>query len=129
MDTSVLVSQAQELTRKLDGTPIRPRAVMWVHSEDADTWRLWIVPAPQIKDKRDFYRQVAETISRNAETVSGLDVGSVEFVSDDHPAMKGMGRFLNLPGIGNATFSGNRFNDFYLPEGIVIRMDLQARAA
>lgn len=128
MDTSVLVKQAQALTRRLDATPVRPRAVMWVHSEDADVWRLWIVPAAPLADKRDFYRQVAETISKHWDEMAGLDVGSVEHVNADHPAMRGMGRFIQLAGTGSASFSGNRFNDYYLPEGIVIRMDL-AQAA
>ena len=129
MDASVLVSQAQELTRALDAAKIGPRAVMWVHSDDTDRWRLWIVPARGITDKRDFYRRIAETISQNAERLSGLDVGSVEFVPDKHPAMQGLGRLLSLPGVGNAAFSGNRFNGYYLPKGVVIRMDLPANAA
>lgn len=128
MDTSVLVSEAQELTRLLDNTPVRPRAVMWIHSEDTDTWRLWIVPAAQMTDKRDFYRRVAEVISKNRARFGGLDVGSIEFVTADHPAMRGMGHFLHMDGTGSALFSGNRFNGYYLPEGIVIRMDLAEAA-
>lgn len=56
--------------------------------------------------------------------MSGLDLGTTEHVSADHLAMVGLGRFLKMPGIGSAHFSGNRFNDFYLPDSIVIRMDL-----
>jgi hypothetical protein len=129
MDTSILVSQAQELTRGLDQTRVKPRAVIWVRADDLDTWRLWIVPDENIRDKRDFYRQVAETISRNFDKVGGLDVGSVEYVTAEHPAMKGLGNYLSIPGIGSSTFSGNRFNGYYLPEAIIIRMNLQANAA
>jgi hypothetical protein len=124
MDTSVLVSGAQELTKALDHTKVHPRAVMWVHSPDADTWRLWIVPDAAVTDQKQFYRIVAETISRNEASIAGLDVGSVEFVAANHPAMQGMGRFIKQKGIGQSQFSGNRFNGFYLPDGIVIRMDL-----
>jgi hypothetical protein len=124
MDTAVLVTQAQELTRKLDATKAHPRAVMWVHSPDTDSWRLWIVPDSAVSDQRDFYRIAAETITRNAANLNGLDVSSVEYVSDDHPAMRGMGRFLRLPGIGSTTFTGNLFNGYYLPDGIAIRMNL-----
>lgn len=123
MDQTVLVAAAQELTRRLDATKVKPRAVMWVHETETDTWRLWIVPDQAISDKREFYRIVAEAITQN-ETLQGLDVGSTEFVSESHPAIRGMGAFLKMPGIGSASFSGNRFNHFYLPDGIVIRMDL-----
>ncbi|MEF2552158.1 hypothetical protein VQ042_12410 [Aurantimonas sp. A2-1-M11] len=97
---------------------------MWVHQEDTDTWRLWIVPSSVVADKREFYRIVAETISRHNDEMQGLDVGSTEYVDVSHPGMKGMANFLHLPGLGNARFSGNRFNGFYMPDGIVIRMDI-----
>ena len=124
MDQAVLVSQAQALVRRLDETKVQPRAVMWVHQEDTDTWRLWIVPSSSVTDKREFYRIVAATISAHADEMAGLDVGSTEYVADDHPGMKGMGRFLRMPGVGSVRFSGNRFDDFYMPDGIVIRMDI-----
>ncbi|MDR7035259.1 hypothetical protein [Mesorhizobium sp. BE184] len=124
MDQTVLVSQGQALTARLDETKIKPRAVMWVHQPDTDTWRLWICPNKEVDDKREFYRLVAETISKHSHELSGLDVGTTEYVAAGHPAMVGMGRFLKMPGIGSAHFSGNRFNNFYLPDGIVIRMDL-----
>jgi len=97
---------------------------MWVHQEDANTWKLWIVPDESVRDKREFYRIVAETISRFRDEVKGLDVGGIQFVPDDHPAVRGMGGFVRLTGLGSVQFEGNRFNDFYLPEGIVIRMAL-----
>ena len=124
MDTAVLVSQAQALALRLDQTKIKPRAVMWVHQPDTGTWRLWITPDPSVSDKREFYRVVAETISRHPQELAGLDVGTTEYISAEHPAIKGMGRFINMPGIGSAQFTGNRFNGFFLPDGIVIRMDL-----
>jgi hypothetical protein len=125
MDTSVLVNQAQVLTKLLDDTIVRPQAVMWVHHQDTDTWKLWIVPSSDVIDKREFYRIVAQTISDAGGRLQGLDVGMTEFVSDTHPAMQGMSNFLRLEGVGGATFTGNRFNDFYLPDGIVIRMALE----
>ena len=124
MDKALLVSQGQALTARLDETKAKPRAVMWVHHPDTDAWRLWITPDKAISDKREFYRLVAETITKNPTELAGLDVGATEYVTADHPAMKGMGRFLKMPGLGSAHFSGNRFNGFFLPDGIVIRMDL-----
>lgn len=122
MDQAVLVSQAQALTSYLDETRVKPRAVMWIHYPDTDTWKLWIVPSASVTDKHEFYRVVAETITKNG--LQGLDVGTTEYVDANHPAMKGMGKFLRMTGVGSARFSGNRFNDFYLPDGIVIRMAL-----
>lgn len=124
MDPNLLVSQGQALTRHLDETKVKPRAVMWVHLEDAPTWRLWIVPDPAVTDKREFYRIVAETISQNSDELQGLDVSVTEFVDAKHPAMRGMKSFIRVTGISDARFSGNRFNGFYLPDGIIIRAEL-----
>ena len=124
MDQAVLVEQAQHLTERLDATKEQPRAVMWVHQQDTDVWRLWIVPHASITDKREFYRLIAEVITAYQGELAGLDVGAIEYVSDKHPAMVGMGQFLQMDGIGSATFQGNRFNGYYMPDGIVIRMRL-----
>lgn len=124
MDTDILVKQASALTKRLDETKAIPRAVMWVHNLDAGIWRLWIVPPAGLTDKREFYRIMAETISQYTSDMHGLDVGSIEMVQADHPAMKGLGAFIKMPDIGSAHFSGNRFNGFYLPDGIVIRMNI-----
>jgi hypothetical protein len=45
-------------------------------------------------------------------------------VLDTHPAIKGLGKFIKAPGFGSAYFSGNRFNGFYLPNEIILRIDL-----
>ncbi len=124
MDQDILVSQAQILTRYLDQTRLKPKAVMWVYSEDTNTWRLWIVADAAVSDKREFYRIIAEVISAHSDKLHGLDISSIEGVSPDHPAMKGMRSFLKMPGLGSARFTGNRFNGFYLPDGVVVRMDL-----
>ncbi|KAB2772428.1 hypothetical protein [Brucella anthropi] len=124
MDTDILVKQGSALTERLDATKAVPRAVMWVHNPDAGIWRLWIVPPAELTDKREFYRIMAETISQYSDEMHGLDVGSIEMVPAEHPAMQGLGAFIRMPGIGSAHFSGNRFNDFYLPDGLVIRMNI-----
>lgn len=124
MDQAILVEQAQALVKRLDATRASPRAAMWVHQQDSDTYRLWIVPPAAITDKREFYRIVAETISVHSPEMKGLDVGTTEFVSADHPAMVGMAGFIRMNGIGSATFKANRFNGFFLPDGILIRMAL-----
>jgi hypothetical protein len=123
MDQNILVNQAQALTRHLDETKVRPRSVMWVHLDDADSWRLWIVSDPAVTDKREFYRIVAETISQHRDELMGLDVSSVEFVPASHKAMVGMRKFMQMPGLGSSHFSGNRFDGYYLPDGIAIRLN------
>jgi hypothetical protein len=125
MDQEILVSSGQALVRLLDETTLKPRAAMWVHNPDNDIWRLWIVPDANVTDKQEFYRIVSDTITKNREKVQGLDISAIEFVRDDHPAMKGMKRFLHMPGLGSAHFANNTVDGFYLPSGIVLRMILR----
>lgn len=122
MDQTLLVSEGQRLIELLDRTRARPRAAMWVHHPDSGAWKLWIVPDEEVQDKREFYRIVAEVIAQNPNF--GLDVSSTEFVRADHPAIRGMQKVLRMPGIGSAYFTGNTFNGYYLPEGVVLRMDV-----
>jgi hypothetical protein len=124
MDQNVLVSSGHELVKALDAAGLRPRIAMWVHNTDTDTWKLWVVPPAGLKDKHEFYRRVSEIVSKNRAALGGIDASDTEMVSDTHPAMKGLGRFLKMPSLGSAYFSGNRFNGFYLPDGIILRSDL-----
>jgi hypothetical protein len=122
MDKDVLVKEGQNLIRHLDESKAKPRGAIWVYSSDSDTWRLWIVPSKEVSDKSEFYRIVSETISKHRSEMPGLDVSSIEFQKADHPAIVGLGRFLRMEGLGSAHFSNNRFNGFFLPDGVVLRM-------
>lgn len=124
MDQEILVKVGHALVKAMDDAGFPPRIAMWVHNSDTDTWKLWIVPPRGFADKRDFYRRVAELVSRNRSSLTGLDVSDVEMVLDTHRAMQGIGRFLRMPGLGSVFFSGNRFNGFYLPDGIILRSNL-----
>lgn len=124
MDKEILVRTGQTLVNALDKASFSPRLAMWVHSTDTDTWKLWIVPPKGFLDKKAFYRKVAEVISNNRNELAGINVSDTEMVLDNHPAMQGIGRFIRAPGLGSIFFSGNRFNNFYLPDGIIIRSSL-----
>ena len=124
MDQETLVKQGKALVVALDRVGFIPRIAMWVHSTDTDTWKLWIVPPKGFSDKREFYRRVAEIISSNRIELGGLDVSDTEMVQDSHPAMKGISRFIRVPDLAAVSFSGNRFNHFYLPDGIILRSNL-----
>jgi hypothetical protein len=73
----------------------------------------------EIKDTR-----LAEIITKNRSELGGIDASDTEMVLDSHPAMKGLKNFIRAPGLGSIHFSGNRFNGFYLPDGIILRVDL-----
>lgn len=124
MDQGALVNVAQVLVKLLDETAVKPRFAMWVNFSDTGIWKLWIVPAKKITDKREFYQIVASTISKHHDELLGLDVAATEFVSDSKPIIKGLCQFMHMPGVGSANLSGNTFNGVYLPEGILIRADL-----
>ena len=123
MDQNLLVKSGHILVQALDEAGIPPRAAMWVHSTDTDTWKLWLVPHKSVTNERDFYRRLSEIVTKSREELGGVDAADVEMASDTHPAIQGMRRIISMPGCGSAYFSGNRFDDFYLPDGIVLRMD------
>lgn len=124
MDQNTLVSAGHALLRELDTEGLRSRVAMWVHDTDTDTWKLWIVPPSGIKDKHDFYRRVSMIVAKNRTALGGIDASDTEMVLETHPAIKGLKGFLKVPGFNSVHFSGNKFNNYYLPEGIILRVDL-----
>lgn len=124
MDQSVLVSGGQALVAALDEADMKPRAALWVHNTDVDTWKLWIVPPAGMTDKRQFYRNVAKIVSTHQNVLSGIGASDTEMVLDTHPAIKGLKGFINAPGLSSIIFTGNKFNDFYLPDSVLLRVDL-----
>lgn len=127
MDQAVLVKSGHTLVNELDKTGHPPQIAMWVHSPDTETWKLWIVPSNDLaSDKHAFYRVVAQTISKLRRELGDFSASDVEMASMSHPAMKGIASFINAPGLIEARFSGNQFNGFYLPDGIVLRSDVTA---
>jgi hypothetical protein len=124
MDQSLLVSRGHSLIKALDEDGFRPRVAMWVYNSDADSWRLWIVPPEGFADMRAFYRRITDIVANNKEILSDIDASDTEMVLESHPAMKGIGEYLKMPGLGSSYFSGNKFGNFYLPEGIILRSNL-----
>ena len=124
MDQESLVKSGQALVRHLDETPAAPRLAMWVNFSDTGSWRLWIAPPNSFQDKREFYKIVANTISRFKAEMPDVDVSSVEYVNDNRPVVKGMRNFIHAPGITSAKLSGNTVNGVYIPDGILLRSNL-----
>lgn len=122
MDTDILVKEGQRLVHRLDEGKVKPRGAIWVYSSETENWRLWIVPSAGVTDKAEFYRLVSETISQHRDEMPSLDIGDIELKRADHPAVQGLGKVLRMDGVGAATFSNNRFNGFFLPDGVVLRM-------
>lgn len=118
------MSSGHSLVKAMDSAGLSPRIAMWVHNSDTDTWKLWLVPPAGLIDKREFYRKIAEVISGNREQLQGIEVSDTEMALDSHPAMKGLGQLFNAPGLNIINFYGNRFNGFYLPDGIILRSNL-----
>lgn len=122
MDQDLLVEAGHQLLKKLDQTPLRPRAAMWVNTQDTSIWRLWVVPANDKQDAHGFYRIVSEAISRNRDSMHNLDVSDIELMRSNHPAIQGLKALIRMEGEGSAHFSNNTLNGFFLPDGIVLRM-------
>jgi hypothetical protein len=123
MDQSTLVSSGHALVKAMDDAGFRPRLAMWVHNTETDTWKLWLVPARGKIDKADFYRRIAQIVSKQRAELGGIDASDTEMILDSHPAIAGLSRFIRAPGLNSINFAGNRFNGYYLPEGIILRAD------
>jgi hypothetical protein len=124
MDQSTLVDSGTALVKALDKSGLVPRAALWVHASDNDTWKLWLVPPKGIDDKLDFYRRVSVVVNEHPEELNGIDASDTHMVLDSHPAVKGLKHFMRAPGLNNIRFSGNMYDGFYLPDGIILRIDL-----
>jgi hypothetical protein len=116
------VTAGTNLLKVLDKEGVTPRAAMWVHNRETDTWRLWVVPAKSDTDKRQFYRRIAEAMSKHRAQVEGLDISDTEYVLDTHPAIKALSRMFRVEGTSSIHVSENMLNGFYLPDGIILRM-------
>ncbi len=121
MDQNVLVNEGAKLIGWLDETIVKPRAAVWVYNSEVDSWKLWIVPAGNVS-KSEFFLKLSEVISAHRNELPGFDISEVEFKSDSHPAIDGLRGMFRLEGIGSAHLSNNRFNGFFLPDGILMRM-------
>jgi hypothetical protein len=129
MDQSALVTSAHALIKELDAAGLPPQIAMWVHSPDTDTWKLWIVPPSSVTDKQEFYRRVAKIITGHQTEMGSLSAADVEMMSITHPAMAGLSQMMRVEGLASVSFSGNKFNGFYLPNGIVLRSVVERRGS
>lgn len=121
MDKEVLVKTGHTLVDFLDQTSVKPRGAMWVHNPDNDIWRLWIVSQKGTKEP-EFFRVLADTISKHRDELPGLDISSVELVDETHPAIQGLARFARVEGHSVIQVSNNTFDGFFLPDGIILLM-------
>ena len=124
MDTTVLVSEAQRLVTLLDEEGYPPRGAMLFYNSEVDSWRLWIVPSKNLTDQKQFFGRIASLIVDHQSQFTLLDASDVDLRLDDHPAIKGLSGFIQIDGLQAAHLSGNTFNGFYIPDGIVLRMAL-----
>jgi hypothetical protein len=108
----------------MDSEAFSPRLAMWVHNSDTESWKLWLVPPTGVRDKLEFYKRVSTIIANHRAELAGIDASDTQMVVDTHPAMQGMKSFLRAEGLTNIAFSGNLFDGFYLPEGIILRSAL-----
>jgi hypothetical protein len=122
VDTNALVAEGSKLVSLLDNSKLKPRAAMWVYNSETDTWKLWIVPALAVSDKREFYLELSNVISAHRKEIPSLDISSIEFKEGNHPAVKGLGAAFSVNGLSSVHLSNTSFNGFSLPNGIILRM-------
>jgi len=124
VDQEVLVTAGRLIMKELQDEGAPPRAVLWVHATDTDTWKLWIIPHKSLSDKREFYRRLATIVAKHRTQLGGVDAADVEIITEQHPAIRGMRRAFKVTGQGVATVRNSLFDGYYLAEAIIMRMDL-----
>ncbi len=129
MDQTLLVKAGHTIVRGLDESGHSPRAALWVYAPETDTWKLWLVLDKAMVDIRRFYRLLSDIARQHRDELGDIDAGDTTLVPAEHPAIQGLRRLMRMPGLGSAVLSNNRLNGFYLPEAIVLRMDVEAKRA
>jgi hypothetical protein len=124
MAQSALVEGGQRLANLLTQDNLDPRAVLWVQDSDTNNWKLWVVPHKNLTDKREFYREVVKLISENPNALGSLEAGDIEMVSESHPAITELRRMFKGTSISDIRVSNNMLNGFYMPDGIILKMDM-----
>lgn len=124
MDKNILVTDGRALIDALSDQGAQPRAALWVHSSETDTWQFWVVPHKSIANMHDFYRQVSTTISQNQTSMGSLDSADVKFVKDEHPAMQALGRAFKVGRGSMMEFQSSTLNGFFMPDCIILLMNL-----
>lgn len=124
MDQTELVRVGHKLVELMDQTEIAPLMAMWVRKDDLEIWRLWILPSDSKMTEREFYRKVSVLITEHRDDFPNFEASDIELIEKDHPAIIGLSKLFCFPGFGEVSISNNTFNGFYLPEGVVLRLDL-----
>lgn len=128
MDQSLLVRNGQRLVDLLDRSGMTPAVAMWFRDANIDSWRLWIVPEHPAADTREFYRKLAETVSDAGRDAIGIDTADVQLMKADHPAIKALSQIFTVTGVSDISISNNMLDNFFIPDGIILRMNLPARS-
>jgi len=124
VDQGVLVDGGHALIDLLDADGTPPRAVVWIINNEADTRKLWVVPHKSVTDLREFYRRISTLVSAKRSAVHGLEASDVEMIKEDHPAITGLKFVARAPGKQVIQLTRGKFNGFFLPDSIILRMNL-----
>jgi hypothetical protein len=126
VDQEILVKAGHTIVKALDNEGAAPRAALWVHATDTDTWKFWILPHTGMEDKRDFYRRLAMIVSKNRDSLGGIDAADVELITDEHPVIKSLreSRAFRITGLSGVLVQSSTFNGYYLAEALILRMIL-----
>lgn len=125
VDAAMVNAEAGDrLVQLMDRAGQPPRAALWVYSADHERWRLWLVPRTGARENQidENYLKIAELMNSNQDELQGLDIGDIEFVDSQHPAIAGLSKALRIDGLGRVPLYGRLMDGYYLPESIVMRM-------
>lgn len=127
MDQSLLVRNGHRLLDLLDRSGLPAEVAIWFHDTNIDVWRLWIVPRGPAPDKRDFYLKLSQIVGGADPETVGVDTADVQLMRADHPAIRALSRMFRVTGMSDVPISNNMLDGFFVPEGIILRMDFQAQ--
>lgn len=129
MDPTLLVKNGHRLIELLTEANMEPQAVIWVELDETDNWHLWIVPPASLRDQREFYRRISAVVSKNRDSLGGLEASDAVMMAEDHPAIIGLSKIMRATGTSSIRLSHNMLNGYYLPDCIVLRLDITNNSA
>ncbi len=102
-----------------DGYPVE--AAVWT-TDDADRWRLYIVPTDHSETDLRSTIRVAYTMSKHSDELPDRDELLYSVVGPDHPVVRAL-KALNLGEVrGRRKISGVYGNGYYIDKAYVFRL-------
>lgn len=122
--TDAMVRDGAMLVQKLDETPWRPDAALWLYLPDSNAWRLLLeLPDVSIRGPREAYTAVQAALAALAPEGQELALEDIGVVPIGHPLVNALRTALRTgPAIGRVRFSRNVIGGHFIDDALIYRV-------